>query len=210
LTQARKLKLIIYCLALAGSIIYWIKVTFHTPLEIKQIPIQIDTVEKDTSKLINAVTFCDSMKYNKEFVILIDLSGYSGSYRLFAVNLITNDTLLKGLVTHGHCKRSEGRIANFSNEIESNCSAIGRYYIGQKYNGRFGITYKMHGLDLTNSNAFGRFIVLHSHSCVPDNEQEDDICESEGCPTVSPRTLAQLSKHLDASLLPVLVWIYAS
>ena len=99
-------------------------------------------------------------------------------------------------------------MASFSNVLGSNCSSEGKYIIGNKYSGVFGTAYKLHGLDSTNSNAFSRFVVLHSHSCVPDEEQEDDICASEGCPTVSPITLKILEPYLDNASKPILLWIY--
>jgi len=41
-----------------------------------------------------------------------------------------------------------------------------------------------------------------------DEEWEDDICQSEGCPTVSPNVLEQLMPYLDNLRKPVLLWIY--
>jgi hypothetical protein len=43
-----------------------------------------------------------------------------------------------------------------------------------------------------DNNAFKRFVVLHSHECVPETEVQDEICQSDGCPTVSPQFLQQL------------------
>ena len=58
----------------------------------------------------------------------------------------------------------------FSNEEGSLCTSLGKYKIGSSYNGKFGLVYKLYGLDASNSNAFNRFVVLHSHSCVPNTE----------------------------------------
>ena len=75
--------------------------------------------------------------------------------------------------------------------------------------GTFGLAYKLYGLDNTNSKAFDRFVVLHAHSCVP-NEDVDPvpICESWGCPTVAPAFLSELKTVIDKSAKPVLLWIY--
>lgn len=162
----------------------------------------------DTTKLTKALEFCTTQQMNADFALLVNLSQHSGNYRMFAVNLKTRDTLLKGLVTHGHCQEYKGRMASFSNAIGSNCSSQGKYQVGAKYSGMFGTAYKLHGLDSSNSNAFNRFVVLHSHSCVPNKEQEDDICASEGCPTVSPAFLQKLEPFLDNSQKPILLWVY--
>jgi hypothetical protein len=80
--------------------------------------------------------------------------------------------------------------------------------VGNSYTGRFGLAFKLHGLDKTNNNAFARFVVLHSHSCVPETEVNDEICQSNGCPTVSPGFLQQLNSIIKTSKKPVLLWIY--
>jgi hypothetical protein len=163
----------------------------------------------DPSLLIDIETYCHNFGFSKKLAILVDLSKYSNEYRLFAINLETRDTLIRGLVTHGHCKKIEGRLADFSNEIGCHCSSVGHYRIGGKYQGSFGTSYTLIGLDSSNNNARNRFVVLHSHPCVPNQEQKDDICLSEGCPTVSPLVLQQLVPYLDASEKPILLWIYS-
>jgi hypothetical protein len=85
---------------------------------------------------------------------------------------------------------------------------LGKYKVGYSYNGRFGLAYKLYGLDKTNDKAFERFVVLHSHDCVPETEVKDDICQSDGCPTVSPGFLQYLKPIINASKKPVLLWIY--
>ena len=162
----------------------------------------------DSTRLKNALDYCTQNNLNTELAILIDLSKHSGNYRFFLVDLQGCDTLLRGLCTHGHCKEFEGRIANFSNQVGSNCSSLGKYKVGGKYTGSFGTSYKLHGLDSSNSNAFARFVVLHSHSCVPNVAQEDDICLSEGCPTISPALLSNLEPYLDEANKPILLWVY--
>ena len=75
--------------------------------------------------------------------------------------------------------------------------------------GKFGLAYKLYGLDSTNSKAFERFVVLHAHSCVPNEEIDPEpLCQSWGCPTVSPEFLQELKKYIDASEKPILLWIY--
>jgi hypothetical protein len=88
------------------------------------------------------------------------------------------------------------------------CTSLGKYKIGNSYTGKWGYSYKLHGLDSSNNNAFERTVVLHSHSCVPESEVDDDICQSNGCPTVSPNMLGELKTIINNSKKPVLLWIY--
>jgi hypothetical protein len=85
---------------------------------------------------------------------------------------------------------------------------LGKYKIGIPYQGRFGLAYKLYGLEKTNNKAFERYVVLHSHDCVPNTEVADEICQSDGCPTISPSYLQYLKPIIDESKKPVLLWIY--
>ena len=96
----------------------------------------------------------------------------------------------------------------FSNVEGSNCSAEGKYGIGQKYEGQFGTAYKLNGLEDSNSAAFKRYIVMHGHDCVPDTQQSSSICQSEGCPTLSPEMMKTAIKVIDGSEKPILMWIF--
>jgi hypothetical protein len=98
----------------------------------------------------------------------------------------------------------------YSNVVGSGCTSLGKYKIGNSYVGKWGYSYKLHGLDSTNNNAFERTVVLHSHSCVPNEVTDGEICQSNGCPTVSPDFLVpDLKKIINTPLKsPVLLWIY--
>jgi hypothetical protein len=112
------------------------------------------------------------------------------------------------LVTHGNCNQYwlEGR--KYGNAIGCGCSSLGKYKVGNSYSGRFGLAFKLHGLDKTNSNAFSRYVVLHSHSCVPNKEVAEEICQSNGCPTVSPEFLKQLEQVIKNAHRPVMLWVF--
>ncbi|BAV05828.1 L,D-transpeptidase catalytic domain [Filimonas lacunae] len=147
--------------------------------------------------------------FNTRFCFLVNMSKPSGSNRFYVYNLEKDSVEVSGLVAHGRCNENwlEGR--KYSNVNGSGCTSLGRYKIGKPYHGQWGLAYKLYGLDATNSNAFNRYVVLHSHTCVPANEvAPDDICQSDGCPTVAPAFLAKLAKKLDASSKPVLLYIY--
>ena len=209
MTLGRKIKLGFYVIALGCAIAYWYSVNYPSKKSNDQVEIEIpETPIIDTSKLAEALVYCDSLGYNKEVAILVNLAPHSGNYRFFAFNLLTRDTLVKGLVAHGHCKSTDNRFAQFSNEVGSNCSSLGHYKVGGKYEGSFGTSYKLIGNDTSNSNAFERFVVLHGHSCIPLESEEDDICLSEGCPTLNPKVLEKLEPYLDNSKKPVMLWIY--
>ena len=133
----------------------------------------------------------------------------SGKNRFFVYNLEKDSVEIAGLVTQGSGIGNNSETPTFSNTANSYCTSLGKYKIGKSYYGKFGLAFKLFGLDKTNSRAFDRFVVLHAHGCVPDEEVAPlPICESWGCPTVSPAFLTQLKSYLDKSNEPILLWIY--
>lgn len=145
---------------------------------------------------------------NAQYCFMVDMKIESGKKRFFVYNLTKDSVELSGLVTHGSGKTSSGNV-QFSNAPNSLCTSLGKYKIGSAYNGKFGLAFKLYGLDKSNSNAFDRFVVLHSHACVPDEETAPfPICESWGCPTVAPAFLTQLKTYIDKAEQPILLNIY--
>lgn len=155
-------------------------------------------------------SFIRAYKYNEQVCFLVDMKIPSGQNRFFVYNLEADSVLFGGLVTNGRCDQVawlKGR--KYSNIKGSACTSLGRYRIGKSYNGEFGLAYKLHGMDASNYNAYSRFVVLHAHDCVPDKEiAPQPLCQSEGCPTVSPSFLKKLDAILRNSERPVMLHIF--
>ena len=148
--------------------------------------------------------------FNTEYCFLVDMSIPSGKKRFFVYNMKKDSVENLSLVAHGWGSVTpDSDQLQFSNTPNSCQTSLGKYKIGYSYTGTFGLAYKLYGLDKTNSKAFERAIVLHSLTHVPDSETyPDDICNSAGCPMVSPSFLAVLSRYIRSSQKPVLLWIY--
>jgi hypothetical protein len=177
----------------------------HTPAHYNTTP---SDVEKMKLKATTAREFVRGKNYNDKVCFLIDMSLGSNQQRFFVYDLKKDTIRNAALVTHGRCNEFwlEGR--KYGNTVGCGCTSLGKYKIGYSYYGRFGLAYKLHGLDNTNNKAFERYVVLHAHDCVPDSEVKDEICQSDGCPTVAPGFLQYLKKVINASKKPVLLWIY--
>ncbi|WP_431213231.1 murein L,D-transpeptidase catalytic domain-containing protein [Puia sp. P3] len=148
-------------------------------------------------------------RVNGEFCFLVDMGLPSGMYRFFVYDLRKDSILLAGLVAHGAGSANFSATPSFSNTNGSGCTSLGRYRIGYPYNGMCGRSYKLYGLDTTNNQAFQRNVVLHSWKDVPDAETYPyPICNSRGCPMVSPAFLHQLQPMIDRSKKPVLLCIF--
>ena len=150
--------------------------------------------------------FAGAKGYNINTCFIVDMSISSGKKRFFVYNFQKDSVEYSGLVTHGSGSDNAGGALQFSNLPGGYCTSLGKYKIAGSYNGRFGLAYKLYGLDKTNNNAFVRAVVLHSHSCVPDEEVSPlPLCRSQGCPTVSPSFLVLLKTYIEKSRQPILL-----
>jgi hypothetical protein len=146
--------------------------------------------------------------FNEGYCFMVDMKIASGQNRFFVYNLKKDSIEMAGMVAHGSGRNMLGSV-QFSNNANSLCTSLGKYKIGNSYHGKFGLAYKLYGLDATNSNAYNRFVVLHAHSCVPNTETAPlPICESWGCPTVAPMFLNELKHYIGKSEKPVLLDIF--
>lgn len=160
-------------------------------------------------RILSLKKFCRENNYSTAYCFMIDMSIHSGKKRFFIYDFAKGEVDWEALVTHGAGSETGTSKLFFSNVPGSGCTSLGRYKIGNSYYGRFGLAYKLHGLSKTNSKAFERYVVLHSHSCVPDDEvYPGTICPSLGCPTVAPAFLTKISKYISQANKPILLEIY--
>lgn len=173
------------------------------PLVNKALKLTLDTKGSDAKKFVKA------NGYNNKICFLVNMTIESGRNRFFVYDLQNDSVINTGLVTHGRCNEDWLTGRKYGNEVGCGCTSLGKYKIGNPYQGRFGLAYKLHGLESTNSNAFKRYVVLHSHECVPAREVDPaPICQSDGCPTVSLSFLKSLATIIDGSEKPVLLWVF--
>ena len=164
---------------------------------------------KAKSKAAAIKTYAAKNNYCGDYCFFVDMRIPSGSKRFFVYDLKTDSILHKGLVTHGGGSETNTAELKFCNVPSSGSTSLGKYKIGVEYSGQFGMAFKLHGLDTSNSKAFERFVVLHSHSCVPEEDISPiEICTSLGCPTVNPEYLPILKTYIDKADKPVLLCIY--
>jgi len=176
--------------------------------EISTLPISAE--ERLLDRVKNIKEFISTNpKYNTEFAFFIDMRIMSGKNRFIVYDLKNGKIADQGLVAHGlgTNNRIEGEL-KFSNENSSFCTSLGKYYIGQNYNGQYGKAYKLFGLDATNNNAFARNIVLHKYNDVPYEEQDRPICLSLGCPMVNEMYYSRIEKLIDNSKNKIILDIY--
>jgi len=169
-----------------------------------------DVVNRVKEQAASVKAYAKANQFSTEYCFLVDMSIPSGKNRFFIYNLKKDTVEYSSLVAHGMGSDIPGTDQlQFSNAPNSFKTSLGKYKIGHSYVGTYGLAFKLYGLDTTNSKAYERAIVLHSYTRVPDAETyPGNICESAGCPMVSPAFLSILSKYITSSTKPVLMWIY--
>ncbi len=196
------------CISWLSSSVFWQGVKNRVPVHGSgsySLPVATDKIK---SKASEAKHFLNTRGYNASVCFLLDMSLPSGQERFFIYDLRNDSIQQAGLVAHGNCYQNWLQGRQYSNVVGSGCTSLGKYRIGSSYTGKWGYSYKLHGLESSNNNAFERTVVLHSHSCVPETEVAEEICQSNGCPTVSPQFLQEIKLIINSSKKPVLLWIY--
>ena len=167
---------------------------------------EVSQIDKCASELKQ---YAQQKGYSTKYCLLIDMSLNSGLKRFFIYDLAKNTVAYSGLVAHGSCDQLYLKEVRYSNTPESGCSSFGVFKVGKSYRGHYGKSYRLYGLQNSNSNAFKRAVVIHALGCVPDQETYPKlICNSSGCPMVSFAFLEKLSSVIDHSDKPILLWIY--
>lgn len=121
---------------------------------------------------------------NADVIGIADFSRPSRDARFYIVDLRF------GFVTEHHVAHGKGSDPEnsgwlnwFSNELGSEATSQGAYLTGDAYQGKYGYSLRLNGLDSSNSNALARQIVVHSAWYAEPKMVESfgKLGRSEGC-----------------------------
>jgi hypothetical protein len=120
----------------------------------------------------------------RDAIGIVDFSKPSSEPRFHVVNL-QNGSVESHLVAHGRGSdpSHSGFLQRFSNDFGSYATSNGTYTTADYYNGKYGLSMKVKGLDDTNSNAEPRAIVIHNawYAEPAMLQQHGQLGRSEGC-----------------------------
>ena len=129
----------------------------------------------------------DSHRYQaraRDVMGIVDFSKSSSEARFHLVDLM-NGTVESHLVAHGRGSDPDhsGFVERFSNAFGSYATSNGAYTTGDYYEGKYGLSMKVQGLDWSNSNAEARAIVIHNAWYAEPEmiSQHGKLGRSEGC-----------------------------
>lgn len=144
--------------------------------------------------------WCCCRGYNSRIALFVDLSLHSGLNRFVVWDFETEKPLLICPVSHGsgsiksHVRSAYARI---SNEDGSHLSSVGRAVVAERYEGRYGIAYRLDGLEDSNSNLRPRCVVLHGWKHTTSFPiYPIPTVGSFGCPVLSTRMMARVDEIL--------------
>ena len=144
--------------------------------------------------------FCCKEGYNTDVVLFVDASRHSGRRRFVAWCFERNAPMFVCPVSLGSgAKESHVRsaYAEFSNNEGSHLSSLGRALVAERYEGRYGVAYRLDGLEESNSNLRPRCVVLHGweHTTSYPIWPRATV-GSHGCPVLSRRMMQRLDEVL--------------
>ena len=144
--------------------------------------------------------YCRREGYNTRVALFVDLSRHSGRRRFVAWDMVRMVPIFTCPVSHGsgsEMSHVRSAYARFSNEDGSHLSSLGRAVVAERYEGRYGVAYRLDGLETTNSNLRSRCVVLHGweHTTSYPIWPRATV-GSFGCPVLSRRMMARVDELL--------------
>lgn len=163
------------------------------------------------SRAAELLAFCRERRYNENYLLLWDLSLHSGRRRFVVWNVVRDCAEYSFVVSHGSgSAKSKVRsaYASLSNADGSHLSSEGRALVAERYEGRYGVAYRLDGLDTTNSALRQRCVVLHGWQyTTPFPIYPIPTVGSWGCPVLSRRAMGILDDILQREK-DVVLWAY--
>ncbi len=121
---------------------------------------------------------------HRDVIGVVDFSLGSNAPRFHVVDLMAGRAE-SFLVAHGRGSDPDhsGYVERFSNDFGSYATSNGTYATADTYDGKYGLSMKVKGLDWSNSNAESRAIVIHN-AWYAESEmiaEHGKLGRSEGC-----------------------------
>ena len=122
----------------------------------------------------------------RDSIGIVDFSQPSSDPRFHLVDLLSG-RVDSHLVAHGRGSDPDhsGFVERFSNEFRSHATSSGTYVTSDYYNGKYGLSMRVRGLDWSNYNAEPDMIPLHGK-----------LGRSEGCFAMSRKSQYEVMRRL--------------
>jgi hypothetical protein len=154
----------------------------------------------DPQLFAKAKAALDSHKvWPRDSIGIVDFSQPSADPRFFVVDLLSGN-VESHRVAHGRGSDPDhsGFVERFSNDFGSYATSNGAYLTGDYYDGKYGLSMKVRGLDWSNYNAEPRAIVIHNAWYAEDDmiPIHGKLGRSEGCFAMSRKSQWDVMRKL--------------
>ena len=137
--------------------------------------------------------------YARDSIGIVDFSKPSSEPRFYVVDLASGNVEAHR-VAHGRGSDPDhsGFLERFSNDFGSYASSNGTYTTADYYDGKYGLSMKVRGLDWSNYNAEPRAIVIHNAWYAEDDmiPVHGKLGRSEGCFAMSRKSQYEVMRKL--------------
>jgi len=137
--------------------------------------------------------------YARDTIGIVDFSRPSSEARFHLVDLASGQ-VESHRVAHGRGSdpAHSGYLERFSNDFGSYATSNGAYTTGDYYDGKYGLSMKVQGLDWSNNNAESRAIVIHNAWYAEDDmiPLHGMLGRSEGCFAMSRKSQYEVMRKL--------------
>ena len=142
--------------------------------------------------------------WRRDIVGIADFGLHSAKPRFHFVNLDRAE-VVSHHVSHGMGSdaQHDGWLKAFSNTEGSNATSRGAYVTWEWYQGRYGTSVRLGGLDATNDAALRRYIVMHRADYAEPShlEQYGRLGRSNGCFAMGTEQFREALMHLSGGRL---------
>jgi hypothetical protein len=137
--------------------------------------------------------------YARDSIGIVDFSKPSADPRFHVVNLASGN-VDSYRVAHGRGSdpAHSGWLQRFSNDFGSYATSNGTYVTTDYYDGKYGLSLRVRGLDWSNNNAEARAIVIHNAWYAEDDmiPLHGQLGRSEGCFAMSRKNQYEVMRKL--------------
>ena len=170
------------------------------------------SISKDfSSRAAELYAFCQERGFNIRVALLMDLGRHSGRRRFVVWDFQQGRALHSFPASHGSgsaLSHVRSAYAKCSNEDGSHLSSVGKCLIAERYEGRYGVAYRLDGLEESNSALRERCVVLHGWRYTTSFPIYPlPTVGSWGCPVLSRRAMRKVDEILQREER-VALWLY--
>lgn len=170
------------------------------------------SISKDlTSRAEALYDFCQKGGYNTQVALMMDLKRHSGRRRFVVWDFQQKKALYSFPASHGSGSASShvrSAYAECSNVDGSHLSSLGKCLVAERYEGHYGVAYRLDGLQESNSALRARNVVLHGWQYTTSLPIFPlPTVGSWGCPVLSRRAMRIVDEILQREE-KVVLWLY--